>query len=176
MSRLSIIIDTREQTPWAFDLARVDARVGTLRTGDYALEGDPHFGIERKSLEDFLGTISSGWGAFCRELNRMDEAAWVAKVIIVEGDFLSCVFQLDEAGELLPPPHRHYNLSPQFIEKRIAQLTMRGVSVLFARDPHLAAGLATAIFKLRSEQLEAANLIHHSNAIPSSQNRDSPDP
>jgi DNA excision repair protein ERCC-4 len=151
--RLKVIIDTREQQPWSFDPAVVDAEIGTLKTGDYSLEGDNQFGIERKSLDDFLGTVSVGWGRFVRELNRMDEAQWVAKTIIVEGDYSTCTFQQSPSGELIPPEHRHYMLTPQFIEKRIAQLTMRNVSVLFAKDAHLAAGLAVAIFKERKTQL-----------------------
>ena len=156
MGILSIIIDTREQTPWAFDLAQVEARVGTLKTADYALEGDDRFGIERKSLDDFLGTISTRWGPFCRQINRMDEAKWVARVVIVEGDYFACVFKTSYEGSkarLDAPEHRHFKLTPQFIEKRIAELTMRGVSVLFAANAELAAGMATAIFRERSRQL-----------------------
>lgn len=148
--RLRIIIDTREQTPWAFDPAAVDATIGTLSTGDYALEGDGAFGIERKSLEDFLGTISSGWERFERELERMSQ--WVAKVIIVEGDYDTCCFSL-EGESLQAPQHRHFMLSPQFVEKRVAELTLRCVSVIFAGDAQLAAGLATAIFRQRNYQL-----------------------
>lgn len=143
---MRIVIDTREQCPWSFDPAQVDAFIGTLKTGDYALEGDDRFAIERKSLDDFLGTISSGWPRFCRELNRMSD--FVAKVIIVEGNYATCTFA-EVDGELIPPQHRHWLLSPQFVEKRIAELTMRNVSVLFATNADLAAGLATAIFKQR---------------------------
>lgn len=151
--RLSVIIDTREQTPWGFDPAKVETRIATLRTADYALEGDERFGIERKSLDDFLGTIATGWPTFCRELNRMEDAEWVAKVIIVEGDYAQAMFSDGPGGVPLAPEHRHPMLTPQFVEKRVAELTMRGVSVLFARDPHLAAGLATAVFRIRAGQL-----------------------
>lgn len=149
---IPIIIDTREQTPWAFDPAQVDARIGTLQTGDYAIAGDDRFGIERKSLEDFLGTISSGWDRFGREIERMAAADWVARVMIVEGDYAQCCFA-EGKGELIPPQHRHYRLSPQFIERRIAELTLMQVSVIFATDPHLAAGLATAIFRQRHRHI-----------------------
>ena len=153
MERIRILIDTREQIPWAFDEADVDTTICTLRTGDYALEGDEGFGIERKSLDDFLGTISSGWPRFVRELNRMDEAGWAAKVIVVEGDYASITFR-ETDGELVPPAHRHWMLTPQFVEKRVAELTMRRVSVLFAKDASLAAGLAAAIFRQRRKELD----------------------
>jgi ERCC4-type nuclease len=148
--RLSVIIDTREQAPWAFDPTYIDARIGTLKTGDYALDGDNLFAIERKSLDDFLGTISTGWKRFSRELHRME--GWIAKVIIVEGNYATCTFR-DSDGKLIPPAHRHWMLTPQFIEKRIAELTMQSVSVLFATDADLAAGLATAILIQRNHQL-----------------------
>jgi ERCC4-type nuclease len=146
MSRLKIIQDTREQRPWAFDLAFADVSVGTLKTGDYALAGDDQFAIERKSLDDFLGTIATGWPRFCRELKRMDDAEFVAQVIIVEGDFAHVCFNLDKEGQLVAPTHNHPNLTPQFITKRIAQLTMRGVSVLFAGNAEFASGIALHIF------------------------------
>jgi len=161
MARLHIIIDTREQSPWAFDPAAVEAEIGTLKTADYALEGDDAFGIERKSMDDFLGTISSGWERFEREIERM--AGWVAKLIIVEGDYATCCFSQTLDGELEPPSHRHYMLTPQFVEKRIAQLSMRGVSVLFATDCHLAAGLATALFRERQYQLNEIQKTNESS-------------
>ena len=160
MQRLKIIIDTREQTPWSFNPAVADVQVGTLRTGDYSLLGDDHFAIERKSLDDLLGTISTGWPRFCRELNRMEDSAFVAKVIIVEGDFSRTCFGVDaETGKLVHPNHNHGNLTPQFVAKRIAQLTLRNVSVLFAGNPDFAAGLAVCIFKERFEQWNMERVI-----------------
>lgn len=151
MKRLDIIIDTREQTPWGFDPRFVNPRVGTLRTGDYALCGDDHFAIERKSLDDFLGTIATGWERFQRELDRMVEAEFSAYVIIVESDFINTCFWMN--GEYVQAPrHNHPNLTTQFIAKRIAELTMRRVSVLFAANHELAAGLATYIFRERFNQ------------------------
>lgn len=152
MPEAHIVIDSREQRPWAFP-ANVKRSVGTLRTGDYALLGDDNFAIERKSADDFAGTISSGWARFVRELNRMDEAGFVAKIIIVEADFETFCFRT-RAGEIIPPDHEHYMLSPQFIKKQIAQLALRGCSVLFAGDAELAAGLALSILWERHETLE----------------------
>jgi len=154
-SRLRIVIDTREQTPWAFDPSVVEPEIGTLKTGDYALAGDLHFGIERKSLDDFLGTISSGWNRFTHELGRMDQAAWMVKPIIVEADFQSVFFATDAQGNLVSPQHRHPKLTPQFIRMRIAELVMNyEANVHFAGDPFLAAGLAVELFKQRQKQLE----------------------
>lgn len=153
MERLKIIIDTREQTPWAFPELEVIPLRACLRAGDYALYGDEHFAIERKNLDDFLGTISTGWERFERELARMDEMDYPAKIIIIEGDFVRCCFTEDN-GQIVAPKNNHPRLKPQFITKRIAQLTLSGVSVLFAHNPMYAMGLALVIFRQRQRQLE----------------------
>lgn len=151
MDRIHIIIDTREQRPWSFDQRFATVSVGTLRTGDYALAGDDGFAIERKSLDDFLGTISTGWERFGREVERM--ADWPAKVVIVEADFDRCCFS-DYNGELVFPEHNHPQLTPQFITKRIAELTMAGVSVLFMGDAGKAACMACKILMERHRERE----------------------
>jgi hypothetical protein len=158
---LHIIIDSREQSPWAWSPADACTEIAGLAAGDYALASDTEaprragqlrpvrFAIERKSLEDFLGTISAGWDRFERELDRM--AAFPARVVIVEGDFSACCFATGEEGELIPPPHNHPALRPAFVARRIAELTMQGVSVLMAGDSQLAAGLAYRVFRRRME-------------------------
>ena len=148
---MKIIIDTREQTPWAFPLDLAETARGTLSEGDYALEGDDGFAIERKSLSDFLGTISTGWNRFKRELNRMDNKGFPAKVIIVEGDTMECFF----GPNCEPPSHDHPNLTPQFIAERISQLVYdHRCAVLFAGSAPIAAGLAVQIFRRRLASLE----------------------
>ncbi|MBE6380062.1 MAG: hypothetical protein E7047_03950 [Lentisphaerae bacterium] len=148
---MTIIIDTREQRPWSFP-PNIDVEVATLRTGDYALKGDDHFAIERKSADDFIGTISVGWHRFCRELNRMDEAKFTAKVVIVESDFVTFCFTLGANGAILPPDHEHTRCTPAFVMRRIAELTMRGVAVIFAGNAEYASALALRIFFEREKE------------------------
>lgn len=156
---LRIVIDTREQSPWAWDPSDAVTEVRALSAGDYALESDcelvkgratlaVRFSIERKSLEDFLGTISTGWERFQRELTRME--AFPARVIIVEGDFADVCFKQNADG-IIPPPHNHPSLRPAFVARRISELTMMGVSVLLAGDAQLAAGLAFRVFRRRAD-------------------------
>jgi len=156
---MRIVIDTREQAPWAWAPSDAVTEIRALAAGDYALAEDcervkgretlaVRFAIERKSLDDFLGTISGGWERFQRELTRME--AFPARVVIVEGDFAACCFS-GGAGECIPPPHNHPALRPAFVARRIAELTMQGVSVLMAGDSQLAAGLAYRIFRRRME-------------------------
>jgi len=123
--------------------------------GDYALTGDEAgFAIERKSLDDFLGTISGGWDRFQRELARMENQGFPARIIIVEADFSALCFR-EIGGELVEPQHRHPMLTPQFICMRIAQLSYAGVSVLFASDAGQASALCCAILKEREKAFYA---------------------
>ncbi len=145
-----IVIDTREQRPWSFP-PHITTEIGTLRTGDYAIKGDDRFAIERKSADDFVGTISLGWCRFVKELNRMVQ--FDAKVIIVEADFETFCFRT-ASGQILPPDHEHTRCTPQFVMKRIAELTMRNVSVLFAGNAELASAIALRIFIERQTKLD----------------------
>jgi ERCC4-type nuclease len=146
-----IIIDTREQTPWAFP-PDIQTEIGTLRTGDYALKGDANFAIERKSADDFVGTISLGWHRFIKEIMRMEKAGFVEKIVIVETDFETFCYRTMQ-GVILPPDHEHTRCTPQFLMKRIAELTMRGVHVIFAGNAEYAAAIALRIFWERNEKL-----------------------
>lgn len=141
--RLSIVVDTREQRPWHFpeDLATV--KRGTLDYGDYALEGD-HFAIERKSLDDFAGTVSSGWERFCRELDRMQIAP--ARVVFVEATL----------GDIWEQRHNHKNLSAKFLFSRIADLQLMGIGVMMCDNPVFAAAMAYRFFRKRMAHLTGA--------------------
>jgi len=172
---LHIIIDSREQSPWSWEPSDAVTEIAGLVAGDYALASDTEaprrkgqlrpvrFAVERKSLEDFLGTISTGWDRFQRELDKM--ASWPARVVIVEGDFEDVCFKenvrmphetLEDGtpNPILPPPHNHPSLRPSFVARRIAELAMQGVTVLLAGDAGCAAGLAYRIFRRRQEACE----------------------
>ena len=63
---ITAIIDTREQQPLALEL---DTVPGTLATGDYSVHGlEDLLTVERKSLDDLLGCMTSGRPRFEREL------------------------------------------------------------------------------------------------------------
>ena len=155
---LNIIIDSREQRPWSWAENDAATSVRSLVAGDYALASDceevkgrerlaVRFAIERKSLDDFLGTISVGWDRFQRELIRME--SFPARVVIVESDFESCCFRVDDSGVIVAPKHNHPMLTPNFVARRIAELTMQNISVLFGGNSQLSAGLAFRVFKRR---------------------------
>jgi len=84
IATLTIIVDTREQTPWSFS-GYGDVRVITagLKSGDYSLAGHEHrIALERKSLPDLVGSLSTGRARFEREMERL--AAMEFAAVLVE--------------------------------------------------------------------------------------------
>jgi DNA excision repair protein ERCC-4 len=69
---LIILIDTREQAPFAFQGYDVAPEKATLPCGDYSLPGfEDRAAIERKSLDDLVGCLmGSNRARFERELAR----------------------------------------------------------------------------------------------------------
>lgn len=86
----SIIVDTREQYPWTFHNLttmtyrfHVSSSRGTLKQGDYAIEGmESMLAIERKSMEDLFGTLSTGRDRFARELERIQQDHRMGAVVV----------------------------------------------------------------------------------------------
>ena len=121
---LEITIDTREQTPFHFDDHIAKVRIGGLKTGDYACTGDRGFAVERKSLDDFLSTISSGWKRFQRGRSKYTAAQMVE---IIRG-----IFRGDaQSRAIVPPQHAHFNLTPAFVLKRCGEIEHLGGHVQF---------------------------------------------
>jgi hypothetical protein len=83
---MKIIVDSREQAPFAFQHERYAGTIveaGTLDTGDYSLAGlTDRVAAERKSLPDLVGCLSGGRERFERELQRA--AALDAFAVVVE--------------------------------------------------------------------------------------------
>lgn len=147
-----VTIDTREQNPWHFDEYHVKVTRGTIRTGDYCVTGDSGFAIERKSLDDFLGTIGHGWARFQREIYRAKEAGFHLP-IIVEARFTDFLFTVNQLGKIEAPQHEHPRMTPGLVLKRIGQLERLGASPRFADGPIEAAMWATALLYARYEEL-----------------------
>lgn len=90
---MKIVRDSREQSPFLFDNDKyegVSVIEGTLSTGDYSLVGlESRVAVERKSLPDFLASISTGRERFERELTRA--RGLDAFMVVVEGPFSDLV-------------------------------------------------------------------------------------
>lgn len=71
MRREIVVIDTREQSPWEFEVLTVRR---ALKFGDYSLRGLEHkCVVERKSAADLAGTLTNGLARFIREYDRAME-------------------------------------------------------------------------------------------------------
>lgn len=81
-----VIVDSREQLPFPFTGPRyegVTTTSGTLNIGDYSLAGlESQVAVERKSLADLVGCLTTGRDRFERELLR--SAGLDAFAVIIE--------------------------------------------------------------------------------------------
>jgi DNA excision repair protein ERCC-4 len=119
-----IIVDTREQSPYGFSRIPADAsnrgaskegetfaaavRVGTLKSGDYSLEGfTDRVAVERKSLADLFGTVGQGRERFVRELTRLSVFDFAA--VMVEAEW----------SQVISDPPQHSQLSPKTIVRSV---------------------------------------------------------
>ena len=94
---MKIVTDTREQRPYSFETETV---TGTLSTGDYSICGlEDHIAIERKTIDDLIGSLSKGRDRFERELQRAKGLDYFA--LVVEAD-LKDIVNHAYRSEMLP--------------------------------------------------------------------------
>jgi len=80
--RLSVVVDTREQEPYAFDPERVAVVRRALPAGDYSLEGhEVSIAAERKSLDDYVASVIIDRERFLRELDALAEYDFACVVV-----------------------------------------------------------------------------------------------
>ena len=79
-----------------------------------------------------------------------------ARVIVVESDFEMFCYRTGQ-GQIIPPDHEHYKVTPQFVMKRIAELTMKRISVIFAGNAEYGSAIALRIFIERQRFIEGHN-------------------
>lgn len=104
----TIIIDTREQKPYAFS-ELIPVQRHALPKGDYSILGAEHcFAIERKSLDDWLHTIVHCSGRFAKELAEL--ADYHRAYIVVEGDW-QAILRQEYNSKTLPQAAMHMSLS-----------------------------------------------------------------
>jgi ERCC4-type nuclease len=85
----TVLVDTREQNPFSFrqhDNWIAGERVTTLETGDYSIDGMQHLvSLERKSLNDLVGTLMHNRERFFRQMERMQ--AYPYRALLVEATY-----------------------------------------------------------------------------------------
>ena len=126
MKNFKIIIDRREQHFYLFK--NIPWEWGTLQTGDYSIKGYENLvTVERKSIDDLFGTLSSGRERFFNEIERMK--LFDLAVIMVESDPMSIIMN---------PPMRS-NASPKMILSTLLSITAKSrIPVLFFSSRQLA--------------------------------------
>ena len=79
-----VIQDTREQTPWK--IANYPVEIAKLDVGDYGIQGlsdweHPEFIVERKSLDDLVGSLVDESKRFWKEVKKMRQFQFAALLI-----------------------------------------------------------------------------------------------
>ncbi len=83
---MRIAIDNREQLAYSFDGYDCTVEASTLGTGDYSIIGfEDKIAVERKSIDDLLGCLTSGRERFEKELARARSLDRFA--VVVESSF-----------------------------------------------------------------------------------------
>lgn len=118
-----IVVDTREQLPYAFDPERVQVVRRTLPAGDYSIEGfENRVAIERKTLDDLVSTVIHARERFGRELTEL--RAYDFACIVVEADF----------EDVLEHRYRGYARPLAIVGAVAAIVASRGIPVFFLGD------------------------------------------
>ncbi len=138
----TVIVDTREQAPLQF--ASLPFEVDTLATGDYSARGlESDISIERKSISDLIGSLTSGRERFMRELERM--RAFPFRRLLIVGT-------VEEIGA-----HKYRgNTSPKAILHSLHAIEARGVPIVFEREESKAAELVERWIWWRARAVMAA--------------------
>ena len=127
VARVTLIVDTREQEPWAFDPTLVEIERRALPAGDYSVAGmETRVAVERKSLDDLVSTVIRDRGRFYRELRRLQE--YDAACVVVEASL----------ADLLAGRFRGAASPASVLGAVIAIIVDTGVPVFFASDRQLA--------------------------------------
>lgn len=95
--RIVVVVDTREQEPYAFDPERIVIVRRALPAGDYSLDGyEASVAAERKSLDDYVASVIIERERFLRELRTLAE--YDLACIVVEAELDDVVAHRYRAG------------------------------------------------------------------------------
>ena len=135
---MEIIIDSREQKPYSFS---TPTRTATLETGDYSISGGERLiAVERKSINDLIGSLTRHRDRFERELHRGMALQYFALVVesslmaLSNGHYMSLMKPKATIQSLLTFSIR-YGLPIFFAENRAyGALVTESLLLKFARE------------------------------------------
>jgi ERCC4-type nuclease len=135
--KLVCIVDSREQMP--YDLSPFIMVTKGLPTGDYSILGmEQQVVIERKSMDDFIGSISQGRERFEREIERLKP--FESKMILVEASAADIV------------NHRYRSrMHPNSVMGTMAKFFSLGIGVMLAGNRETAQDFAKRFLYLSAK-------------------------
>lgn len=139
---MKVLQDTREQYPLSFDCPVV---VQKLACGDYCPSSDffCDLFIERKSLADLAGTLTSGYERFQREIDRAVNLGFYL-VVLVE-----CKYS--ELEDYSPKNSFSQRIGGGFLLNRMRSLMNSNIQFLFSSSRQKSSELAEKIFRMGNQ-------------------------
>lgn len=142
-----VVVDTREQAPWSFPEGIATKR-GGLRAGDYSLEGfELAIAVERKSLDDLVGSLTFGRERFKRELAVM-RRYWSACLVIEAS-----------AIDIVDHAYRSDATPASIIGSCVSIAVDFRLPVFFAHDREIAADIALRFLRLAWDRIQSADRV-----------------
>jgi len=134
-SPLVILQDTREQTPWRFS-NDCNVQIVTLTEGDYSMQGfSARVRVERKSLADLVGSITTGRERFLDECRRL--TAFEFRLLVVESS----------VEAVLAHAYRSQTNPQSVLGSVIALHVDYGLPCIWAGDARNAANIVERLFR-----------------------------
>ena len=122
-----VVVDTREQEPYAFDPRELAVVRRALPAGDYSLDGhEAALAIERKALEDFVASVIRDRDRFGRELH------------LFSGYELACVVVEASVEDILAHRYRSGAHPNSVFGATLSIIVDLGVPVFFCGDRQIA--------------------------------------
>lgn len=151
----TIMVDTREQKPLSF--SKYSVQVQKLNFGDYCFMDDFLTGnvyIERKSLNDFIGTFGGDIERFSKELQRA-KAVNHYLVVLVESTISNCMNYFR-----FPRFKRQKTANPNFVFHNVRHIMQNynNIQFLFVNGRDHASLMCEKIFEMEEDDVRNTDL------------------
>jgi ERCC4-type nuclease len=134
-SPVPVIVDSRERAPFKFS-DRCSVTVAGLKSGDYSIQNlENRVAIERKSLPDLIGSLTTSRARFTRELERLSSYEFAAVVIEASYD------------DVVEGRYEYSRAHPNAIMGSVIACCYRYVPFFFAGDREMAGRLTEALLR-----------------------------